>query len=150
MTSMKNSATTTRGPQGFTAEERAAMKERAQELRVGRRWGRSDGASAVLAKIAKMPPSDRAIAERLHALVTAEAPSLVPKLWYGMPAYERDGKIVCFFQGSKKFKTRYATVGFNDSAQLDDGDMWPTAFALPKLTPENEVRLAGILRKAVG
>lgn len=136
-------------PESFTPEERAAMKERATELKVGRFWGRADGEKAVLAKIAKMPDADRVIAERLHALVTANAPSLSPKLWYGMPSYERAGKIVCFFQSAKKFKTRYATVGFNDSAKLDDGAMWPTAFALPALTPENEGRLAELIVKAV-
>ena len=147
--------TTTHGEpsEGFTDEERAAIKERAQELRTtarrGSRAAKADGESDVLAKIAEMPESDRAIAERLHALITASAPGLSPKLWYGMPAYAKDGKVVCFFQSAHKFKTRYATLGFNDSANLDEGAMWPTAFALTQLTADDEARITALLKKAV-
>jgi len=138
---------------GFTAEERAAMRERAQELKSAAtrsREGRASEEDAVLAKIAAMAPSDRALAERLHAIVRANAPGLVPKLWYGMPAYAQGGKIVCFFQGAEKFKTRYATLGFGDKAALDDGNIWPTAFALTKLTPDVEATIATLMRRAVG
>ncbi|MEV3870336.1 DUF1801 domain-containing protein [Streptomyces sp. NPDC049906] len=140
---------------GFTAEERAAMKEHAQELRKeARRASRADKAEAaardVVAKIAEMPDADRIIAERVHALVTANAPDLAPKLWYGMPAYALDGKVVCFFQGADKFKARYATLGFNDGAKLDEGAMWATAFALTEVTPEVEARITGLVRRAVG
>jgi uncharacterized protein YdhG (YjbR/CyaY superfamily) len=137
---------------GFTAEERAAMKERAQELKAARRGSRAkqDGESEVLAKIAEMPERDRALAERIHAIVKANAPELTPKTWYGMPAYARDGKVVCFFQAASKFNTRYATLGFNDSAHLDDGTMWPTAFALTTLTADDEKRIAALVKKAAG
>jgi uncharacterized protein YdhG (YjbR/CyaY superfamily) len=132
---------------GFTAEERAAMKERAQELKAEAR--RADGESALLAKIAEMQGSDRAMAERLHALIKESAPVLEPKTWYGMPAYARDGKIVCFFQSAQKFNARYATLGFNDTANLDDGAMWPTSFALKELTAAEEKRIVALVKKAV-
>lgn len=138
---------------GFTAEERAAMKERAQELKATTRRGpradKADGESDVLAKIAEMPEPDRAMAERLHAIVTTAAPTLSPRTWYGMPAYARDGKVVCFFQSAHKFNARYATFGFNDNANLDDGTMWPTSFALKELTSANEARIAELVKKAV-
>jgi uncharacterized protein YdhG (YjbR/CyaY superfamily) len=136
---------------GFTDEERAAMRERAQELKAtGRRGaGKGDGESDVLAKIAAMPEPDRAMAERLHAIVKASAPALSPRTWYGMPAYAKDGKVVCFFQSAQKFKTRYATFGFSDKANLDEGAMWPTAFALKELTAADEARIAGLVKKAV-
>lgn len=138
--------------EGFTDEERAAMKERAQELRTSARRGsraeKADDEGAVLAKIAEMPESDRAMGERLHAIIKASAPALSPKLWYGMPAYAKDGKVVCFFQSSQKFKTRYATLGFNDSANLDEGTMWPTAFALTKLTAADEARIGALVERA--
>jgi uncharacterized protein YdhG (YjbR/CyaY superfamily) len=133
--------------QGFTAEERAAMKERARELKAEARKG--DGEKALLAQIAKMPEPDRVMAERLHAIVKASAPDLSPKTWYGMPAYARDGKVVCFFQAASKFKTRYASFGFNDSANLDEGAMWPVAFALKKLTAADEKRIAALVKQAV-
>ncbi len=133
--------------QGFTDEERAAMKERAQELKAEAR--RADGESALLAKIAEMPGPDRAIAERLHAIVKASAPSLSPKTWYGMPAYAKDGNVVCFFQSAQKFKTRYATFGFSDKANLDEGAMWPTSFALKELTAAEEARIGALVKKAV-
>jgi uncharacterized protein YdhG (YjbR/CyaY superfamily) len=132
-------------PKGFTDEERAAMKERVQELKADK----ADGQSAVLAKIAAMPEPDRAIAERLHAIIKASAPTLTPRLWYGMPAYAKDGKVVCFFQSARKFKTRYATFGFSDQANLDEGAMWPTAFALTALTAAEEARIAALVKKAV-
>src|ERR671927_1682225 len=126
--------TTGKASKGFTDEERAAMRERAQELKAAARRGpradKADGESDVLAKIAEMPEADRAMAERLHALIKASAPALSPKTWYGMPAYAKDGKVVCFFQSAQKFKSRYATLGFSDKAKLDEGHMWPTAFAL--------------------
>lgn len=131
---------------GFTAEERAAMKERARELKAGK----ADGESAVLAKIAEMPEPDRSIAERIHAIIKASAPSLSPKTWYGMPAYAKDGKVVCFFTPASKFNARYATLGFNDAANLDEGNMWPTSFALKELTPAEEARIAALVKKAVG
>jgi uncharacterized protein YdhG (YjbR/CyaY superfamily) len=131
---------------GFTAEERAAMKERAQELKAAK--NRADGESALLAKIAEMPPRDRAMAKRLHAIVTASAPALSPKTWYGMPAYAKDDKIVCFFQSADKFKSRYATFGFTDAANLDNGTMWPTAFALKELTAADEKKIAALVKKA--
>src|ERR671922_2611229 len=138
---------------GFTDEERAAMKERAQELKAearrGPRAGKAGGESAVLEKIAAMPAADRAIGERLHAIVKASAPGLSPKTWYGMPAYAKDGKVVCFFQSAQKFKSRYATFGFNDTANLDDGAMWPTSFALKELTPAQEARIGALVKKAV-
>jgi uncharacterized protein YdhG (YjbR/CyaY superfamily) len=141
-------------PGGFSGDERAAMKERAQELKTsarGRRADKADGEQALLAKIAQMPPSDRATGERLHAVIKANAPSLSPTLWYGMPAYaNQDGKVVCFFQSAAKFKTRYATLGFSDKAHLDEGGMWPTAFALKGLTAADEARIGALLKKAVG
>ena len=142
-----------RGSGGFTDEERAAMKERAREAKAeagrGRRAGGADGESDVLARIGEMPGPDRALAQRLHALVRAHAPALAPKTWYGMPAYARDGKVVCFFQGAGKFKTRYASVGFSDQANLDDGALWPVAFALREMTPAAEARLVALVKQAV-
>jgi uncharacterized protein YdhG (YjbR/CyaY superfamily) len=139
--------------EGFTVEERAAMKERARELKAAARRGpradKADGESAVLAKIAEMSEPDRAMAERLHAVVKASAPALSPKLWYGMPAYARDGNVVCFFQSAQKFKTRYATLGFSDKANLDEGSMWPTTFALRELTAADEARIGALVQKAV-
>jgi uncharacterized protein YdhG (YjbR/CyaY superfamily) len=132
----------------FTAEERAAMKERARELKAAR--SKAEAEADVLAKIAEMPEADRAMAERIHAIVTATAPTLSPRTWYGMPAYASGGKVVCFFQSAAKFKSRYATFGFNDSANLDDGGMWPTAFALKELTAEGEARIAALVKRAVG
>ena len=132
---------------GFTAEERAAMRERAKELKAAA--GKADGEADVLAKIAEMPEPDRVMAERLHAIVKASAPALSPRTWYGMPAYARGGKVVCFFQSSAKFKTRYATLGFSDAANLDDGAMWPTAFALKTLTGAEEERIVALVKKAV-
>ena len=138
---------------GFTDEERAAMKERAQEMKAearrGSRAGKADGESDVLAKIAEMAEPDRAMAKRLHAIVKASAPGLSPKTWYGMPAYAKDGKVVCFFQAADKFNSRYATFGFNDDAHLDDGAMWPTSFALTELTAADEARIAALVKKAV-
>ena len=133
---------------GFTDEERGAMKEHAKELKAASRAG-ADLERDVLEKIAEMTESDRVMAERLHAVIKASAPSLSPKLYYGMPAYAKDGKVVCFFQPAQKFKTRYATFGFNDSAKLDDGAMWPTAYALTELTADNEARIAALVKKAV-
>ena len=137
--------------QAFTQEERAAMKERANELKAEARANknRADGESDVLAKIAEMPEPERALARRLHAIIKASAPALWPKTWYGMPAYARDGKVVCFFQSAAKFKTRYATLGFNDPAHLDDGGMWPVAFALKELTAAAEARIAALVQQAV-
>ena len=136
--------------EGWTAEERAAMKVRAQELKAEARANKdkSAGERDVLAKIAEMPDPDRAMAERLHAIVKANAPALSPKLWYGMPAYAKDGKVVCFFQAAQKFNTRYATFGFNDAANLDEGAMWPTAFALKELTADDEARIAALVKRA--
>jgi len=140
-------------PKGFTDEERAAMKERVEELKAdagrGRRTEKADGESAVLAKIAALPPPDRGLAERLHAIVKANGPALSPKTWYGMPAYAKDGNVVCFFQSAQKFKTRYATLGFSDKANLDEGHMWPTAFALKELTAAEEAKIAALVKKAV-
>jgi uncharacterized protein YdhG (YjbR/CyaY superfamily) len=137
----------------FTDEERAAMRERARELqtdaRRGPRAGKGDGESDVLAKIAEMPESDRAMAERLHAIVKDSAPDLSPRTWYGMPAYAKDGKVVCFFQSAQKFKTRYATFGFSDKANLDQGAMWPTSFALMELTAAEEKKIRALVKKAV-
>jgi uncharacterized protein YdhG (YjbR/CyaY superfamily) len=136
---------------GFTDAERDAMKERAKELKAEERVNknRAEGERDLLAKVAEMPKADRALAERIHAIVTAGAPDLMPKTWYGMPAYARDGKVVCFFQSADKFKARYATFGFSDEANLDDGAMWPTSFALRKLTAADEKRIAALVRKAV-
>ena len=138
---------TTPKSKGFTPEERAAMKERAQELKAAK--SRADGESDVLAKIAEMPKADRALATRIHAIVTETAPALWPRTWYGMPAYARDGKVVCFFQSAQKFKSRYATLGFSDKANLDDGEMWPTSFALKELTAAEEARIGALVRQAV-
>jgi uncharacterized protein YdhG (YjbR/CyaY superfamily) len=151
--SAESSAATEKKYDGFTDEERGAMKERAKELKADARRGprgkKADEESAVLAKIAEMTESDRAMAERLHAVIKASAPELSPKLWYGMPAYAKDGKVVCFFQNAQKFKARYATFGFNDTANLDEGAMWPTAFALTELTAADEARIAVLVKKAV-
>ncbi len=138
-------------PEGFTDEERAAMKERAKELKAEARASknRADGESDVLAKIAEMPEPERAMAGRLHEIITASAPVLAPRLWYGMPAYARDGKVVCFFQSAQKFNTRYATLGFSDTATLDEGVMWPTAFALMEMTAAEESRISALVKKAV-
>ena len=130
---------------GFTDEERAAMKDRVQELK----GDKANGESAVLAKIAEMREPDRAMAKRLHAIIKASAPALSPKLWYGMPAYAQDDKVVCFFQSAQKFKTRYATFGFSDAANLDEGALWPTAFAVKELTAADEARIAALVKKAV-
>jgi uncharacterized protein YdhG (YjbR/CyaY superfamily) len=139
--------TTSKPSEGFTDEERAAMQERAREAKAGRR-GKADGESDVLAKIAEMPEPDRIMAERLHAIVKESAPNLSPKTWYGMPAYAKDGKVVCFFQSADKFKARYATFGFNDTANLDDGAMWPTSFALKHLTSADEKKISALVKKA--
>ena len=133
---------------GFSAEERAAMRERAKELKASA--NREEAAKAVVEMIAEMPPADRALAERVHAIIVDNAPTLAPKLWYGMPSYARDGKIVCFFQSAEKFKTRYATLGFNEDALLDDGTMWPTAYALTQLDDENEAFIADLVKRAAG
>ena len=143
----KSTKSTGRKTGGLTAEERAAMKERLQELKA--EASRADGESALLAKIAEMPRSDRAMAKRIHAIVKANAPDLSPKTWYGMPAYAKDGKVVCFFQSADKFKARYATFGFNDTASLDQGFMWPTSFALKKLTAAEEKKIGRLVKKAV-
>lgn len=148
--SAKNTTTNT-SSEGFTAEERAAMKERARELKAEARASkdRSAGEQALLAKIAELEEPDRSLAEQLHAIVKASAPELAPKTWYGMPAYARDGKVVCFITPAQKFGTRYATLGFNDDANLDDGTMWPTAYALTEMTAENEARISALVKKAV-
>jgi uncharacterized protein YdhG (YjbR/CyaY superfamily) len=137
---------------GFTADEKAAMRERAKEQKVAARRGADDAAALedVLAKIAEMPAADREIAERIHKLITTTAPDLSPRTWYGQPAYAKDGKVVCFFQAAAKFKTRYSTLGFSDEAQLDEGAMWPTSFALVKLTTADEKRIAELIRRAAG
>jgi uncharacterized protein YdhG (YjbR/CyaY superfamily) len=139
--------------EGFTEEERAAMKERLQEqkaeARRGSRANKADVESEVLAKIAEMPEPDRTMAERIHALIKASAPDLSPRLWYGMPAYAKDGKVVCFFQSAAKFNSRYATLGFSDTAKLDEGAMWPTSFALKELTAADEARIAALVQQAV-
>ena len=141
----KRAAATGKKSQGLTDEERAALKDRLREQKAGK----ANGESAVLATIAAMPEPDRALGERLHAIIRASAPALVPRLWYGMPAYTKDGKVVCFFQSAAKFKTRYATLGFQHEANLDDGAMWPTAFALTELTAAAEARIAALVKKAV-
>jgi uncharacterized protein YdhG (YjbR/CyaY superfamily) len=145
----KKSTNTTTGTatKRFTDEERAAMRERAQELKAAA--GKADEESAVLAKIAEMPGSERAMAKRLHAIIKASAPALSPKTWYGMPAYAKDGKVVCFFQSAQKFKSRYATFGFSDEANLDEGAMWPTSFALKELTAAEEAKIGALMKKAV-
>ena len=144
----KNATTKpTKASKGFTDEEKAAMRQRAKEQKAAA--GKAEEESAALAAIAAMPAPDRAMAERLHAIITASAPALSPKTWYGMPAYaNKDSKIVCFYQPANKFKTRYATLGFNDSAHLDDGAMWPVAYALTELTPADEARIAALVKKA--
>ena len=151
--SAKSTTATRKKVEGFTDEERVAMKERLQELKAAARRGpradKADGESAVLAKIAELPEPDRSMARRLHAIIKASAPALSPKLWYGMPAYAKDGKVVCFFQSAAKFKARYATFGFSDQASLDDGAMWPTAFALKALTASEEARICALVKKAV-
>jgi uncharacterized protein YdhG (YjbR/CyaY superfamily) len=134
---------------GFTDEERAAMRERAKELRVRPRAGKGDGELDVRAKIAEMPASDRVMAERLHDIIKVNAPALSPKTWYGMPAYAKDDQVVCFFRSAQKFKTRYATLGFSDEAHLDEGNMWPTDFALKELTATEEARIVQLVKKAV-
>jgi len=142
--------TTGKASKGFTDEERAAMRERAQELKAAARGpGKADGESDVLAKIAEMPEPDRVMAERLHAIVKASVPALSPRTWYGMPAYAKDGKVVCFFQSAQKFKSRYATFGFSDKANLDQGAMWPTSFALNGLTAAEEKQIGALVKKAV-
>ena len=151
--STKSTTATGKKSKGFTDEERAAMKEHAQELeaeaRRGPRADKAGGESDVLAKIAEMPEPDRAMGKRLHAIIKASAPALSPKLWYGMPAYAKDGKVVCFFQSAQKFKTRYATLGFSDAAHLDEGALWPTAFAVKELTASDEARIGALVKKAV-
>jgi uncharacterized protein YdhG (YjbR/CyaY superfamily) len=151
--SARSTAATDKTYEGFTDEEKGAMKERAQELKASaRRGSRADKAadeeSAVLAKIAELPEPDRAKAERLHAIIKASAPALSPRLWYGMPAYAKDGKVVCHFQSAQKFKTRYATLGFSDEANLDEGAMWPVAFALTELTAADEARIGALVKRA--
>ena len=138
-------------PQGFTAEERAAMKERANELKAEARAtkNKADGERDVLGKIAEMAEPDRTMAERLHAIITSNAPDLAPRTWYGMPAYAKDGKVICYFQSAQKFNARYATLGFSDTANLDDGAMWPTAFALKQLTAAEETRIGDLVKQAV-
>lgn len=148
--STKGSASSDSDAGGFTAEERAAMKERAKEAKAAKRGKKGDGTADVLQKIAEMAEDDRAIAERLHELIMKTAPELIPRTWYGMPAYAKDGKVVCFFQDAGKFKARYATLGFQDTANLDDGRMWPTSFAITKLTRAVEREIAALVKKAVG
>jgi uncharacterized protein YdhG (YjbR/CyaY superfamily) len=151
--SAKSTTAINKKSKGFTDEERGAMKERAQELKAEARRGpradKADGESAVLAKIAEMQESDRAMANRLHAIIKASAPALSPKTWYGMPAYAKDDKVVCFFQSAQKFKSRYATFGFTDEANLDEGAMWPTSFALKELSAAEEAKIAALVKKAV-
>ncbi|MEA2638836.1 MAG: hypothetical protein QOF51_230 [Chloroflexota bacterium] len=151
--STKSTTATDKTSEGFTDEERGAMKERVRELKAAARRGprsdKADGEDAVLTKIAEMPEPDRAMGERLHAVIKASAPAPSPRLWYGMPAYAKDGKVVCFFQSAQKFKTRYATLGFSDEANLDEGAMWPTAFALMELTAAEEARIGALVKKAV-
>lgn len=149
----KDTSASGKKPTRFTDEERAAMREYVQELKAQERGEggaiQADGDSAVLAKIAALPQPDRAMAERLHAIIEAHGPALSPRTWYGMPAYARDGKVVCFFQSTQKFKTRYATLGFSDKAKLDDGSMWPTAFALKEMTATEEARIGALIKKAL-
>jgi uncharacterized protein YdhG (YjbR/CyaY superfamily) len=150
MATRKSATESAKSTAAFTDEERVAIKERVQEQKAAaRRGNKADGDSDVLAKIAEMPKPDRALAERIHAIVRANAPALSPRLWYGMPAYARDGKVVCFFQSAQKFKTRYATFGFSDKAKLDEGAVWPVAFALTELTAADEARIAALVKKAV-
>ena len=145
--SAKSTTAIEKKSKGFTDEERGAIKERVKELKA--RTDKADGEGDVLAKIAEMPEPDRAMGKRLHAVIKASAPALSPRLWYGMPAYAKDGKVVCFFQSAQKFKTRYATLGFSDEANLDEGAMWPTAFALTELTAADEARIGALVKKAV-
>lgn len=151
--SIKSTIEMDKTPEGFTAEERTAIKERARKLQASRARGlradKDNEENTVLAKIAEMPETDRAMAERLHTIIKASAPALSPRLWYGMPAYAKDGRVVCFFQSGQKFKTRYATLGFTDAANLDEGNMWPVAFALKELTPAEEARIITLVKKAV-
>jgi uncharacterized protein YdhG (YjbR/CyaY superfamily) len=151
--STKSAATTRRKSKGFTDEERAAMKERARELKAEARRGpsadKADGEGDVLGKIAEMPEPDRSMATRLHAIIKASAPALSPRTWYGMPAYAKDGKVVCFFQSAQKFKSRYATFGFSDEAHLDEGAMWATSFALKELTAAEEARIGALVKRAL-
>ena len=151
--SAKSTAATNKKFKGFTDEERAAMKEYVQEMKASAQRGprpeKADGESALLAKIAEMQEPDRAMAKRLHAIIKASAPALSPKTWYGMPAYAKDGEVVCFFQPAQKFKTRYATLGFSDAANLDEGALWPVAFALKELTPTEEARISALVKRAV-
>ena len=148
----KSAKRTDTSAKGFTADEKAAMRERAKELKAEERANkdRAAGERDLLAKVAEMPDADRSMAERIHEIVTASAPDLAPKTWYGMPAYARDGKIVCFFQAADKFKARYATFGFDEDAHLDEGSMWPTAWALTSLTAADEARIGELVKKAVG
>jgi uncharacterized protein YdhG (YjbR/CyaY superfamily) len=149
--SAKSTTAVGKTSKGFTDEEKAAMKERAKELKAEARanTNRAEGESDVLAKIAEMPEPERAMAKRLHEIIKASAPALSPKTWYGMPAYAKDGKVLCFFQSAKKFNTRYPTLGFSDEANLDEGAMWPTAFALSELTDDDEARIGALVKKAV-
>jgi uncharacterized protein YdhG (YjbR/CyaY superfamily) len=148
---MSSKKDTQKSSKGFTAEEQAAMRERAQELKAEARMNknRAEGEKALFAKIAEMEGADRAMAEKLHDIITASAPELLPRTWYGMPAYAKDGKVVCFFQGATKFKARYATLGFSDTANLDEGAMWPTSFALKELTEAEEEKIKALVKKAV-
>jgi uncharacterized protein YdhG (YjbR/CyaY superfamily) len=145
--SVKSTSVIGKASKGFTDEERGAMKDRVKEMKAAA--DEADGESAVLAKIAEMPAPDRAMGKQLHAVIKASAPALSPRLWYGMPAYAKGGKVVCFFQSAQKFKTRYATLGFSDAANLDEGALWPTAFALTKLTAADEARIGALVKKAV-
>jgi uncharacterized protein YdhG (YjbR/CyaY superfamily) len=148
--SARSTRATGKASTGFTDEERAAMREHVKELKRAGRGGKAEDESAVLEKIAGMPEPDRTMGQRLHALIKASAPELSPKLWYGMPAYARDGNVVCFFQDANKFKARYAMLGFSDKASLDEGQMWPTSFALKELTAADEARIGALVKKAVG
>ena len=147
MSAQKAAQKSTKKSAGFSAEEKAAMRERAKELKAEAR--RADGESTLLAKVAEMKGTDQAMAKRIHAIVKASAPDLEPKTWYGMPAYAKDGKVLCFFQDAAKFNSRYATFGFTDEANLDDGPMWPTSFALKQLTPADEKKIGALVKKAV-
>lgn len=151
MAAKKSAKQASKESQGFTPEERAAMKERAKELKAAARTSadKAEGEKAVLAKIAQMPEPDRAMGKKLHAIIMASAPNLVPRLWYGMPAYSKNGEIVCFYQNAGKFKVRYGTLGFSDEAKLDEGRMWPSAYALTEITPAEETRIAALIKKAV-
>ena len=154
MTATKKTTPTADKFEGFTEDERSAMKEHAKELKAGARRGkdtaRADGEADIQGKLAEMSGSDRAIGEKLHQIISATAPELMPRLWYGMPAYAKDGKVVCFFKCAAKFKARYATLGFNDAARLDDGAIWATEFAVTELDPEGEARITALIRKAAG